>query len=55
VSASSVFSNLNFVYGDNRANGVISPLTADGKLQLLFVGTPGSTVHFVLDVCGYYQ
>ena len=38
-----------------RTFGVISPLTADGKLQLLFVGTPGSTVHFVLDVCGYYQ
>ena len=33
------FSNLNFPTGDNRANGVIAPLTGDGKVQLEFVGS----------------
>jgi hypothetical protein len=49
------FSNLNFGLNDNRANGVIAPLTSDGLVYLVYGAPAGQTTHLVLDVCGYFQ
>jgi hypothetical protein len=55
INASTVFSNLNFPTGDDRANGVTVPLTNDGKVQLVY-GTPGvGNIQLILDVNGYFQ
>ena len=54
VSAGSIFSNINFPARDDRANGVTVPLNAGGTVQIVF-GASSGNVHFVLDVCGYYQ
>lgn len=53
VSSKTLFSNLNFPGNDIRANGVTSPLTTKGTLQLIF-GATGGSAHLILDVGGYY-
>ena len=55
VSPSTPFSNLNFPVSDNRANGVIVPLTADGKVQLVYGAPSGQATHLILDVNGYFK
>jgi len=55
VAASSLFSNINFPISDNRANGVIVPMTGDGEVQLLYGAPAGQTTQLILDVCGYFK
>jgi hypothetical protein len=48
-------STINFPLGDNRANGVTTPLTAAGKLWATYVGiSPGSTTQLIFDITGYF-
>jgi hypothetical protein len=55
ISPATPFSNLNFPVGDDRANGVTTPLALDGSVQLVYMPTASVTTHMILDVCGYYQ
>ena len=48
-------STLNFLYGDNRANGFVSLLGPDGTLTVTFKGDRGSTTQVVVDILGYYR
>jgi hypothetical protein len=54
ITPGTPFSNLNFPVGDDRANGVTTPLAPDGSVQLVYMPTAGVTTHMILDVCGYY-
>jgi hypothetical protein len=54
VDASVGFSNLNFPYGDDRANGVIVPLSDAGSLDVIYIARSGNTAHLILDVSGYF-
>jgi len=47
-------STLNFPVGDIRANAVVVPLGAGGKLWITFVGAPGKKADVVFDVTGYF-
>jgi hypothetical protein len=48
-------STLNFPVGDNRANGVTTPLGAGGKLWAVYKSnTAGATTQLVFDVTGYF-
>ena len=47
-------STLNFPLGDIRANGVTTPLAANGSLGLVFKAT-GGTTHILLDITGYFR
>jgi hypothetical protein len=47
-------STINFPVGDNRANGLVVPLSATGSLWAVYKATTGSTVDLILDVTGYY-
>jgi hypothetical protein len=53
-------STLNFPVGDNRANGLVVPLSGPasasgpGFLSAVYKATTGSTVDLILDVTGYY-
>jgi hypothetical protein len=47
-------STINFPVDDNRANGVIVPLSATGSLSAVYTATAGSTTDLILDVTGYY-
>jgi hypothetical protein len=48
-------SNINFSTGQTRANDAVVMLATDGTGSLVVLnGTPG-TVHFILDVNGYFQ
>jgi type II secretory pathway pseudopilin PulG len=55
IEASSPFSNLNYPYGDVRANGLTTPLTAGGTVQLVIGPPEGGSAHLVLDLSGYFQ
>ena len=55
ISTATPFSNLNFPVGDNRANGVIVPLTDDGSAQLAYGASPGQQAQLILDVNGYFK
>ena len=55
ISPDSPFSNLNFPTGDNRANGLLVPLSGTGSLQLVYGATTGSTAQLLLDISGYYK
>jgi len=55
INASTPFSNLNFPYGDCRADGLTVPLASDGTAQLIYVAPGGNTAQLILDVGGYYQ
>jgi hypothetical protein len=54
ITAASPFSNLNFPYGDNRANGICVPLDASGKIQVVVGPAGGGSSHIVMDVNGYF-
>jgi hypothetical protein len=57
IDASTPFSNLNYPYGDIRANGLTTPLTSGGTVQLV-IGPPGAgggSAQLILDVTGYFQ
>ncbi len=48
-------STLNFPVRDNRANGLVVPVTPDGKLKVAYAGqTSSSTTHFIFDLTGYF-
>ena len=47
-------STINFPVGDNRANGVITPLGAGGALWAVYKSTTGATTQLVFDVTGYF-
>jgi hypothetical protein len=47
-------STLNFPVGDDRANGVTVPLSADGRLFVTFMGRAGATAEAIFDVTGYF-
>jgi uncharacterized repeat protein (TIGR01451 family) len=50
-----VISNVNYAAGRTRAGNAIVPLNASGEMAA-FVGQPsGTTVHFVVDVFGYFE
>jgi hypothetical protein len=56
IDASTPFSNLNYPYGDVRANGLTTPLTSGGTVQLV-IGPPGAnggSAQLILDVSGYF-
>jgi hypothetical protein len=46
-------STLNYAAGQTRANNAIVGLSADGRLKVRCA--PGGTVHFILDVNGYFR
>jgi spore germination protein YaaH len=48
-------STVNFLRGENRANGFTCLLGPGGKLAVTFVGTKGSTANVVVDIVGYYR
>jgi len=48
-------SSLNFVAGQTRANNAIVSLAADGSGTIKVKNGSAGTVHFVLDVNGYFQ
>jgi hypothetical protein len=49
-------SNLNYIFGDNRGNGVSVKLSADGKLWAdLHSSTATARADLVFDVTGYYK
>jgi uncharacterized repeat protein (TIGR01451 family) len=49
-------STLNYVAGQTRANNAVIPLSPSGELAV-FVGgqPPGTTVHLIIDVDGYFE
>jgi hypothetical protein len=47
-------STLNFPVGDNRANGVTTPLSGDGALWAVYRSKPGTTADLVFDLTGYF-
>ena len=54
ISPLTIFSNVNFPVGDNRANGVITPLAGDGSVQVVY-GAPYGQIQLILDVNGYFK
>ena len=48
-------STLNFPLGDNRANGLVTPLNGSGDTYLVYVGATGRTTHLILDLSGYFE
>jgi len=49
-------STINFPVGDNRANGLTSPLGAGGKLWAVYKSsTSTATTQLVFDVTGYFS
>jgi hypothetical protein len=50
-----IVSNVNFSAGQTRANNAIVPLAGDGTGTIRVKNGSASTVHFVLDVNGYFQ
>jgi hypothetical protein len=48
-------STINFGVGQTRANNAIVPLGTNGTLTVFAGQSSGNTVHFVLDVNGYFQ
>ena len=47
-------STINFVAGDNIANGVTVALGAGGTLSATYLSSPGNTTALVFDVTGYF-
>jgi hypothetical protein len=54
-TATPLASTINFGAGQIRANNAIVPLGAGGTLSVLAGQGGGNTVHFLLDVNGYFQ
>jgi hypothetical protein len=55
IDASTVFSNLNFPVGDNRADGITVPLSPAGKVDIVYVAGAGRTAQLLLDITGFYR
>jgi hypothetical protein len=53
-TANPTSSTINFVAGDNVANGVTVALGAGGTLSATYLSTPGNTTALVFDVTGYF-
>ena len=48
-------STVNFPIGDNRANGVVVPITDARRLEVVFSGnSSAATTHFVFDLTGFF-
>jgi hypothetical protein len=47
-------SNLNFLRGDIKGNGLTVALGSGGTLSTTYVSHPGNTTDLVLDVTGYF-
>ncbi|MBR7832245.1 choice-of-anchor D domain-containing protein [Actinospica durhamensis] len=47
-------SNLNYLAGQTKANTVIAPVAADGKVDLYVVGSSGGSADLIADVSGYF-
>ncbi|MFL6202747.1 MAG: PQQ-binding-like beta-propeller repeat protein [Thermoanaerobaculia bacterium] len=50
-----VYSTISYVPGTIRANNAIITLDASGNVDALAVQNPGTTVHLILDVSGYFE
>ena len=51
-------STLNFPLGDNRANGLVSPLGTGpslGQTWLVYIAATGKTTQLILDLSGYFE
>jgi hypothetical protein len=48
-------SSINFGAGQTRANNAVVSLAFDGSGGIKVVNASGATVHFILDVNGYFQ
>jgi hypothetical protein len=48
-------SSINFSPGQTRANNAVTPLAADGTLDLTPFITGNGAVHVILDVTGYFR
>jgi hypothetical protein len=55
IDASTPFSNLNYPVGDDRANGVTTPPTGEGTVQLVVGASAGGSAQLILDVSGYFK
>jgi hypothetical protein len=49
-----VSSTTNYALGQTRGNNAIVSLNRDGEVSV-FVVQPSGSVHFILDVNGYFQ
>ena len=47
-------STLNFPMGDNRANGIVVPVSASRSLSVVFSGGSKATTHLIFDLTGYF-
>jgi hypothetical protein len=52
--ANPLSSTINFPVGDNRANNVTIPLSADGDLAAVYKAPSGRTTQLIFDVTGYF-
>ncbi len=52
--ANPLSSTINFPVGDNRANNLTVPLSADGKLAAVYKAPGGRTTQLIFDVTGYF-
>ena len=48
-------STLNFPLGDNRANGLVTPLNGAGQTWLVYIAATGKTTQLILDLSGYFE
>jgi hypothetical protein len=48
-------STINFAAGQTRANNAVAQLSGDGTATLAVRNGSAGTVHFILDVNGYFQ
>ena len=48
-------STINFLRGDNRANGITVPLSPQGTLDAWYGAVPGASTDIVIDVTGYFM
>jgi glucose/arabinose dehydrogenase len=48
-------STLNFVAGENRANGFFGRLSTGGSVGIVYIAPSGATTHVVLDLAGYFR
>jgi hypothetical protein len=52
---SATTSTVNFPVGDNRANGVVVPISEAGQLKVVFAGaSTAATTHFIFDLTGFF-
>jgi hypothetical protein len=54
-TATPLASSINFSAGQTRANNAILRLSADGSGSIVVENGAAGTVHFILDVSGYFE